>query len=178
MSDGPVELIVEDDAWLDEMPDLAKVTNQGASMALAEVGLDPARVEIALLACDDRKIAALNADHRGKPQPTNVLSWPAFELAPGRPGGRPAAPPKPPTGGALFLGDVAIACQTCLQEAKTGAIPLKTHTTHLILHSVLHLLGYDHRTNADALLMEGIESRAMLAAGLPDPYELSRDGPA
>ena len=124
-----------------------------------------------VLACDDDRIAALNADHRGMARPTNVLSWPAFDLAPAAPGSRPPAPPMAAPGAGLPLGDVAIALQTCLREAESAAIPLKTHVIHLILHSVLHLLGYDHQTEADAELMEGIESTAMTGAGFPDPYE-------
>lgn len=177
MTTGPVELIVEDDLWLEHLPDLEAAASHGAEMALTAAGLDPAGFEIAVLACDDARIAALNADHRGKPKPTNVLSWPAFDLAPAHPGGPPQAPP-PPLSGVLALGDVAIARQTAVKEAKIASIPLKTHATHLILHSVLHLLGYDHLTEEDACLMEDLESRAMLAAGFPDPYGSQRDGPA
>lgn len=178
MTGGPVELVVEDDRWLEHLPDMADAADRGATMALSVAGLAPAAFEIAVLACDNARIADLNAEHRNSAGPTNVLSWPALDLAPERPGLRPAAPPEPPGEGAIFLGDVAIARQTCIEEAKTAAIPLKTHVIHLILHSVLHLLGYDHLREEDACLMEGMESRAMLAAGLPDPYSSPRDGPA
>lgn len=178
MTAGPVELIVEDDLWLDDLPELAEIADSGARMALKAAGLDPAGFEIAVLACDDARIAVLNADHRGTARPTNVLSWPAFDLAPECRGRPPTPPAGPRPGSALPLGDVAIARQTCVEEAKTAAIPLKTHVMHLILHAVLHLLGYDHLTDEDACLMEGMESRAMTAAGFPDPYGSPRDGPA
>ena len=175
MSGRLVDVVVEDEAWLSVLPDLEDVAETGAQRALDAAGLAGDSYEIALLACDDQRIAALNADFRGKPKATNVLSWPAHDLRPDSAGGQPAHPPK---GDPITLGDVAIARQTCLREAKNASIPLKTHATHLILHAVLHLLGYDHVDDADAQIMEALESRAMISAGFPDPYERLRDGPA
>ena len=177
MSGPLVDLVVEEDGWLDHLPGLQDAADTGAAMALTAAGLDPAAYEIAVLACGDARMARLNADHRGKPVSTNVLSWPAFELSTGRAGGTPSPPPAPIGGTRLPLGDVAIALQTCVAEAESAALPLKTHATHLILHSVLHLLGYDHQTDADAELMEGMESRAMISAGFDDPYETERSEP-
>ena len=77
------------------------------------------------------RIAALNADFRGKPAPTNVLSWPSGE--------GPAAPGEP-----RFLGDLALAWETCLAEAEAAGIAPADHVTHLVVHGVLHLVGYDH----------------------------------
>lgn len=166
-----VDLVVEDPGWDEALPDLGEVAETGARLALSVTGHPTDGYEIAVLACDDDRIATLNAAHRDKPGPTNVLSWPALDLAPEVPGGSPLAPPLPQRNGpALMLGDVAIARQTCVREAKDADLPLKTHATHLILHSVLHLLGYDHLTDADAAVMEGLESRALTGAGLPDPY--------
>ena len=88
-----------------------------AAMALRGAGLPPQGYEIAVLACDDARIAALNADFRGKPKATNVLSWPAFDLAAGTPGARPATPPAAGSGPPIGLGDVAIALQTVQAEA-------------------------------------------------------------
>ena len=171
-----VDLVVECEDWRTALPDLDAVISQGASLATAawsEVDPKPASEdwEICVLACDDARIAALNADHRGKPSPTNVLSWPAFELSAEVPGNRPAAPPSVGPGpGPLHLGDVAIALQTVIREADAAQRPLKNHVVHLILHGCLHLLGYDHETAEDAELMEGIERRAMMDAGYDDPY--------
>ena len=170
MSAALVDLVVEEQEWLVRIPDLSDAALTGARLALDATGLDPDGYEIVVLACDDDRIAGLNADHRGLAKPTNVLSWPAFGLAPPAPGDRPPAPPVAGSGAGLPLGDVAIALQTCVREAENASIPLKTHVIHLILHSVLHLLGYDHQTDADAELMEGIESTAMIGAGFPDPY--------
>jgi len=125
---------------------------------------------ISVLACSDARIQELNTEFRDKPSPTNVLSWPAYDLAPAMPGEMPPIPPKHAFDGPNPLGDVAIALQTCVQEAEKGGIPLKNHVTHLILHGCLHLLGFDHQTEEDAVRMEGIESRALTRIGIPDPY--------
>ena len=166
-----VDLVVEEPAWEEALPELGDIAEQATRLALTGVGLSPEGFEVSLLACDDARIAALNNEFRGKPKATNVLSWPALSLAPAHPG---VAPPPPPQGSAddpCPLGDVAIALQTCQREAKSASKPLKNHAMHLILHGVLHLLGYDHETEDDAGLMERIEREALGKLGIPDPYE-------
>ena len=170
-ADPLVELVVEDEAWLRLLPHLESLAEQGARLALAGAGLGAEGYEISVLACDDERIAQLNADFRGQRKPTNVLSWPAFDLAPDRPGGFPSAPPPGAPDARVGLGDVAIARQTVECEAKLRSIDLKAYVIHLILHGCLHLLGYDHETENDAVLMEGIERRQLLSAGIADPYE-------
>src|SRR5690554_3254181 len=93
---SPVDLIVEDARWEDI--DIAALATRAAAAALTEVGRDPDRHELALLACDDARISALNAGFRDKAAATNVLSWPAFE----------GVPPMPAEEEPLFLGDIAI----------------------------------------------------------------------
>ncbi|HUF87296.1 MAG TPA: rRNA maturation RNase YbeY [Thermohalobaculum sp.] len=171
-----VDLAVEEPAWLAELPGLARLAGTAARLACEAAGLDPAQVSVSLLACDDARIARLNRAHRGGAGPTNVLSWPAFALAPVRPGGLPPAPPAPLPGARQPLGDVAIALQTARREAAALRIPLKDHVLHLILHGCLHLLGFDHADEEDAETMEGLETRALQRIGVPDPY--SRGGAA
>lgn len=156
-----VDLVVEAPDWRAALPDLEDAAETAARLALAADGRDPECHTFCLLACGDARIAGLNADFRGKPQPTNVLSWPAFAGPPPRPGAGD---------GQIHLGDVAIAFETTRKEAEEAAIPLKDHVIHLILHGCLHLLGYDHMTDEEADLMEGIESRALMSIGLADPY--------
>lgn len=165
-----IDLVVEEPAWTEALPDLEAQAGLAARLALEAAGVDPARRSICLLACDDARIAALNREFRGREVATNVLSWPAFALAPDRPGGRPAPPPPGDPAAPVALGDVAIALQTMRREATDASIPLKDHAIHLILHGCLHLLGHDHESEADAALMEGIERRQLLAAGIADPY--------
>ena len=68
------------------------------------------------------------------------------------------------------LGDIAIAWDTCAREAAEAGKPLEEHLTHLIVHATLHLLGYDHENDADAELMENLESTILVDMGFPDPY--------
>ena len=165
-----VDLIVEAPAWEHALPEINHVATHAVQLALESAGLEPDRYSVCVLACDDDRIAALNADHRGKPGATNVLSWPAEDLSPDVPGAPPRAPSEGVSGMRTLLGDVAIALQTIEREAAAASIPLKNHAIHLILHGCLHLLGFDQETPEDAERMEGLESRAMVAVGLPDPY--------
>lgn len=163
-----VDTIIEDDRWTGlALPPLAE---RAASAALAHLGLAPGRFEIALLACDDARIAVLNADFRGKPQPTNVLSWPTDERGADRDGAVPDLPQAPGDGPPGELGDIAIAYDTCAREAAEGGKPLADHVTHLVVHATLHLLGYDHIRDRDATLMERTEAGILGKLGLPDPY--------
>jgi probable rRNA maturation factor len=170
MSESPVELVIEEPAWTEALPEIEVLADTAARLALEAAGLDPERWTLCLLACDDARIVALNRDFRATAVPTNVLSWPAFELARQRPGGLPAAPPQSATGPRQPLGDVAIALQTTRREACECATPLKDHVIHLILHGCLHLLGFDHEAEEDAETMEGIETRALARIGVADPY--------
>ncbi|MEM6943542.1 MAG: rRNA maturation RNase YbeY [Pseudomonadota bacterium] len=163
---GLVEVVIEAEDWLQTLPDLPALADTAAHAALDAAGLESEGFEIALLACDDARITALNTSFRGREAPTNVLSWPAYDLPPPSTGALPTAPTAP---GAL--GDVAIALETCRREALAAGRPLKDHVVHLILHGCLHLLGYDHETEADAALMEDVERRQLARMGIPDPYD-------
>ena len=163
-----VECLIEDPRW--RAAGLARLARAASRALAAELGLGRVPLGYCLLGCDDARIAALNADHRGKARPTNVLSWPSAELGAAVPGGQPIPPAPDPTGEAVELGDVALAYETCAAEAEAQGKPLGSHASHLIVHGILHLLGYDHETEADAALMEGIETRTLARLGIPDPY--------
>lgn len=154
-----IDCIIEDPRWQGVLEPLAGRAGQAT---LDWLGLD---ADIAILGCDDARIAALNADFRGKPSPTNVLSWPEEEPAPHPPGADPARPQGD------SLGDIAIAYDTCQREASEQAKPFDAHVTHLLVHGVLHLAGYDHIDDADAETMEGAERSILAGLGLPDPYQ-------
>ena len=138
---------------------------------MSHLGLDPAAFEISLLGCNDARIAELNADFRGKPQPTNVLSWPSEERGSDVPGKAPRAPERGDDG-LSELGDIAIAYETCAMEAEMAGKPLTAHTTHLIVHGTLHLLGFDHERDLDATLMEQLEVEILGKLGVADPYAI------
>ncbi|HDR28530.1 rRNA maturation RNase YbeY [Rhodovulum sp.] len=163
-----VEILVEDPRW--EAESLAPLAETACAAALAHLGLEPDACEISLLACGDARIAALNAEFRGKPAPTNVLSWPAEDLAAEADGGTPQGPEQPPDGMQAELGDIAIAYETCAREAQARGIPFDDHVTHLVVHGCLHLLGYDHIRPQDAALMEGLEVEILAKLGVADPY--------
>ena len=159
-----VDVVFEDDRW--EAFGLEALAERAVAETLAHLGLDPETWEIVCLACDDARIADLNAEFREKPTPTNVLSWPSEERGAEIAGARPDAPRGPDP----ELGDIAISFDTCQREAAEAGKPMEAHVTHLVVHGVLHLLGYDHIRDADATLMEGIETEILGKMGLPDPY--------
>jgi probable rRNA maturation factor len=163
-----VETIIEDVRW--EAFGLAPLAERAGQAALAELGLSVDGFAISVMGCDDARIAVLNADFRGKPQPTNVLSWPSEERGAEFVGEAPERPESGSVDDPHALGDIAIAYETCAQEAEEQGKPVVDHVTHLIVHGVLHLLGYDHVEEEDAALMEGLEVRILASLGVSDPY--------
>jgi len=167
------DISIEDSRW--QEAGLEPLAAEAAAAVLAHFSLDPEDCEISLLACDDARIAELNAEFREKDKATNVLSWPAGELASGEDGGTPRVPEADFTG-EIPLGDIAISYDTCEREAAEAGKPLADHTRHLIVHGMLHLLGYDHIRDRDAALMEGIEVLLLGKMGVANPY-MSEDAP-
>ena len=162
-----VDVIIEDPRW--QVLGLEALAERAGHAALAHLGLRPGRFEVGLLGCDDARIAVLNQDFLGKPAATNVLSWPSVERASQVAGAAPD-PPKGAPGGVEELGDVAIAYETCAREAAVAGLVFEDHVTHLLVHGILHLLGYDHMSEKDAALMEGLEVEILASLGIADPY--------
>lgn len=121
-------------------------------------------VEISIVLADDATIAGLNLQFRDREGATNVLSFPALpsENEPHYSAG-PDGPP-------VLLGDVVLAFETIAAEAEDQGKQLGDHFTHLVIHGILHLLGYDHLDEAEAQTMEQLEIRVLGALGVPDPY--------
>ncbi|WP_424928034.1 rRNA maturation RNase YbeY [Amaricoccus tamworthensis] len=155
---GPVDLVVEDSRW--EAVGLEDLADRAAVATLTEMGRDPMGHEISLLACDDARIRTLNGEFRGKDAETNVLSWPAFE------GDIPRSDPT----GLVFLGDIAISFDTCEREARDGGKRFEGHVSHLIVHGIMHLLGFDHVEDAEAYEMERIEANILATLDIANPY--------
>ena len=162
-----VETIIEDPRW--DSAGLPALAERACAAVLAHLDLDP-EAGIGVLGCDDARIAALNADFRDKPRPTNVLSWPSDARAAARDGAMPAPPVPDFPGEPVELGDIAIAHDTCLREAAEQGKPVADHVTHLLVHGCLHLLGFDHIRPADAALMERLEVEILATLGVADPY--------
>lgn len=159
------ETLVEDARW--RSLGLSALAERCAVAVLRHLGTDPAAFTIGVLGCGDARIAALNADFRGKPVPTNVLSWPSRERGAPDDGG---APPRPDPTRDGELGDIAISYDTCLNEARAAGLSLRDHVAHLLVHGMLHLLGYDHIRDKDATLMEATEVAILGKLGVDDPY--------
>ena len=149
-----IEVEIEDDAWAAALPAATAVVNTAALAAL-RAGLPEAGAaeqDVVVLLTGDDAMAELNQGFRDKAGPTNVLSFPAPESA------RP------------HLGDVAVAYGVCSREARDQEKRLDHHLMHLVVHGVLHLVGYDHETDTEAEDMEALERRVLAGLGAPDPY--------
>ena len=121
-------------------------------------------VEVSIRLTDDAEVQTLNRDYRQKDKPTNVLSFPMVQpdLIEGLANG---------DDGEVLLGDIVLAAQTCAREAAEKGWAPAEYAQHLIVHGLLHLLGYDHETgDTQATAMEALESAACHALGLPEPY--------
>ncbi len=164
------ETLIEDDRW--HKAALTEVSERAACMVLEHLGLDAALFEISVMGCDDARIAVLNGDFRGKAQSTNVLSWPSVNYVSEQAGDVPDLPESGIDG---ELGDIAIAYETCLREACDAGKPMEHHILHLMVHGVLHLLGYDHIRDPDATLMERIEVEILGKLGVDNPYKTDTD---
>ena len=136
------DISIEHPDW--EHAELGLLVERAFGACARELKL-PAQSEVSLLGCDDARIAVLNAEFRGKPTPTNVLSWPSEERGSPEPGDTPALPDASDP----ELGDIAIAYETCAREAHEQGKPFDHHVTHLLIHGLLHLLGYDHEREPD-----------------------------
>ena len=134
-----------------------------AAFLAAALGLPP--VEVSLVLGDDALLARLNADYRDQQGPTNVLSFPALDLQPQMASEKGAGL----FAGAL-LGDIVMSFDTLAREAQAGEKSLTAHGLHLLTHGLLHLLGHDHMAEDEAAVMEALETKLLLAAGLDDPY--------
>ena len=149
-----VDVIRRGDAWNDQVSEGALL--RAAQAAFSACECSPVRAEVSLLLCDDGEIRDLNRNWRGKDEPTNVLSFPIGTAPCGDVPGS--------------LGDVALAYETVMREARELDEPVEQHAAHLVVHGVLHLLGYDHVSEDDAQEMEALETRILADLGYPDPY--------
>jgi len=153
--------IAADGGDWDVLPGLDALVERALDAAAASCGLDLAPdVGVSVLLTDDRRMRDINREWRGLDKPTNVLSFAAFppdHLA------RDAR-------AAPFLGDIALAFETVRREALDEGKPLGDHVGHLLVHGFLHLVGYDHETEAGAQAMEALERQVLAGMGIPDPY--------
>jgi probable rRNA maturation factor len=153
---GRVDLLIEFQGWR-EIDGVEPMVHR-AYEACAERISGLAGRELSIALSSDEAVAELNGRFRGKPRPTNVLSFPAS-------GGAAA-----PQAEHLPLGDIIIAYETVTQEARAEGKPTLSHLAHLVVHGILHLVGYDHGTDDAAERMENLERDILASLGIPDPY--------
>ncbi|MGV8840069.1 MAG: rRNA maturation RNase YbeY [Bauldia sp.] len=156
-----IAIAIEGGDWPDE-PTLLRLATDAARAVEISLGENFAGRDLSLLFADDDEIGRLNADWRGKPKPTNVLSFPAASM-PGM--------ERPP------LGDIAFGYGVVRREADEAGLTLGDHISHLFVHGLLHLLGHDHEGTAEAEAMERLEVAILARLGIADPYEGSEPEP-
>lgn len=163
-----LEIALEADEEWDSSRSWDKLVERAVHAAVAEsafpqLSRSPRSVELSVRLTSDAQVQALNAQWRGKDRPTNVLSFPMLsedEMLQAK-----VAGPE------LLLGDIILAHGVCRAEAVDKGVSVEEHASHLVVHGTLHLLGYDHHDEAEAVDMEAREIRALGRLGIGNPYE-------
>jgi len=150
-----LDIMIEAGDW-SRFEDAEALAQKAAAAALAVTYEADEDFEASVMLTDDAQIRELNRTWRSKDKPTNVLSFPA--------------PEQPGLDGPRHLGDIALAYETLVRESEEESKELAHHFAHLIVHGVLHLLGYDHEVEAEADIMEALEVKALATLGIADPY--------
>lgn len=158
--DMDVDIDVRCDHWREKLPHVASLCRRAAVAAAGSARdgvVGEAAGEISIVLADDDFVQMLNRSWRDHDSPTNVLAF-------------PASSEDMPSGEVRLFGDVVVAFQTTLREAEKQCKQLDHHLTHLIVHGVLHLMGYDHLTDDEAEQMETLETDILADMGIDDPY--------
>jgi phosphate starvation-inducible protein PhoH and related proteins len=155
-----IEVAVDSTDWTERLPNIEQRVEQVAQATWKAIGHTVGEdAAVAILLADDPTLANLNSRFRGIDKPTNVLSFePEGEL--------PAMGDE-----ARHIGDIAIAYETVSREAIAQDKTLDQHLSHMIVHGLLHLVGYDHQVTDDRNRMETIERAILAELGVPDPYD-------
>jgi probable rRNA maturation factor len=169
-----LEVAIQQEQGWDTSLDWDALANQAVSAALRASPqgwmIDRSfTAEVSIKLTDDDEVRALNANYRGKDRPTNVLSFPMVQAD-------LLDAMSNSDDGEVLLGDIVLALGVCTREAAARGIAVQTHATHLIVHGMLHLLGYDHIDDGEAEGMEDIERAALASLGIDDPYLIDEDG--
>jgi probable rRNA maturation factor len=154
--------------WRNLLADVVSLCRDAALAAIAAAAPSMRRAEVSIVLADDSSIRTLNRDWRGQDKPTNVLSFPAASFSEGKVTGATGGEP-------LILGDVIVAFETVKAEAGTQGKSVRDHLSHLVVHGVLHLLGFDHEETGEAERMEALETCILAGLGIPDPYKEGKD---
>ena len=161
----PVEVLIEEEAWTRQ--GLDRLSLKVFKQVMLYFEYDECNFEVSILGCNDKKIKALNAGFCSKDSATNVLSWPARERRSQLTG---VAPERLNPDIDVFVGDIAISYETCWDEAKGAEKNFAFHVCHLLIHGLLHLLGFHHGNDLDATVMERIEIEILGKMGIDVQY--------
>jgi len=153
-----VAVVRHDEAWRTARVTDAMLAGAARAGVAAAAPTRSITCEVSILLTDEAEMRALNRKWRGKDAPTNVLSFPASD-----PLACDSSEPR-------YLGDVALGYETIVKEAQAMGTALSDHVAHLVVHGVLHLLGFDHMKEDEAERMETLERRALASLGIADPY--------
>ena len=156
--------------WQEALPDLDQLSHDAVRACLVAVGTFNTPPEISLAFADDETVRGLNRDYRGMDKATNVLSFPL--MADDMPGNLTGHLPGGGQPDHVMLGDVILAWGTVRTEAEAQQKSLAAHTSHLVVHGVLHLLGHDHENDDEAELMEALEPKILATLAIDDPYHM------
>ena len=150
------DMAINAEGWQNE-ESLRRLVDSVLQATLQELGFDNIDSELSLVFTNDADIREINAKWRHIDKPTNVLSFPAFALQPGQEPGE-------------ILGDIVIARETVEREAAEEDKSFDDHLSHLVVHGLLHLMGYDHQNDDEAEQMETLERKILASLGISDPY--------
>ncbi len=156
--DLAIDIAVSDARWTEIDRDLEAAVESAVRATIGHAGLAAAEAEISVVLGDDALVRQLNQTFRDTDRATNVLS---FALTEGE---------AVPASGPVMLGDVVLAFDTVAREAGEQSKSRRDHALHLVVHGVLHLIGYDHGSEAEARVMERMETRVLADLGIADPY--------
>ena len=154
-----IEISIKHEAWRTTLPKASHIIRRAVHSALA-VTSQPEAYELAVILANDALLKSLNKEFRGINKATNVLSFSYTET-------------KSVNASNLsrILGDIIISLDTACSEANNSNIGLNAHVSHLVIHRVLHLIGYDHELDSDASIMENLEILALEKIGFKNPYD-------
>lgn len=158
-----VDLRIDVGQWKKTLPDVSVLVRKAASAAwkqgnVGDFKIPVKQAEVSLFLTDDATVHELNKKYRNVDRPTNVLSFAALDDE-----DEPIVDP-------MLLGDIIVAFETTKREADEQGVAFENHLFHLIVHGVLHLIGYDHIDDQDALEMEQLEIEILAKNGIGNPY--------
>ena len=165
--DLAIDVAIPEERWYDVEDEPEAALDGAVRATIGRAGPDAgveirSAAEISIVLGDDELVRRLNREFRDQDRPTNVLSFPLAEGEAARAASMPGEP--------VMLGDVVLAFDTVAREAREQAKSPRDHTLHLVVHGVLHLMGYDHGSEAEARVMERLEQQVLADLGIADPY--------